>query len=216
MVLKISIIGTNQSGSTRLFNLVRLIYICHGKSVKSGWKLKHLENSNVDVIINKIHNCNFEYTNKFDILLLPIRNVIDCYISAHKRFPEKFNKKNKIKYCHNEIDIFYQYRDTVDMIFKYESYSINLINKLCNILEVELPLQKIIKIMKDLDSMLNSKKIVKDDNMKNKNYRETLLSQSHNTSNGQTEKFIKYSLGFTMDFLNDSKINHFLKENDYI
>lgn len=216
MVLKISIIGTNQSGSTRLFNLVRLIYIYSGKKVKSGWKLKELEDSKVDIVINKIHNCKIEYTNKFDILLLPLRNVIDCYISAHKRFPDKFNKKNKIKYCHNEIDIYNQFKDNVDMIFKYESYSINLINKLCNILEIELPLDKIIKIMKELEFMINNKKIVKNDNMKNKNYRQTLLSQSHNTSNGQTEKFIKCPLEFTMDFLNDSKINNFLKENDYI
>ena len=83
---KICIVGTHQTGSTRLFNLVRMIYEKNGKTVYSRWNIRREEinkiSSEYDIILCKVHNTNHNYLKNYDIILLPIRNILDSAISC--------------------------------------------------------------------------------------------------------------------------------------
>ena len=68
--VKICVVGACHSGSTRLFNLVRMIYEKKGKSVYSGWSVNIADFQNdYDIILSKIHDTENEYLNEFDIKL---------------------------------------------------------------------------------------------------------------------------------------------------
>ena len=63
--MKICIVGTHQSGSTRLFNLIRLMFEKKGKKVYTKWnicdkELVKLENTN-DIVLCKIHDNSLDY-----------------------------------------------------------------------------------------------------------------------------------------------------------
>jgi hypothetical protein len=219
MTLNICICGTMQSGSTRLFNLVRLIYKTKNKTVISGHKYDVMNNNNkYDVIISKVHSTSDEYLKDFDIILLPLRNILDAAISKNKRIRTPYKKS-----CHENILLFNKYKVISHFIFKYEKYSIFYIHELCKILDIKLNNNEIIQIMKQLNEMLNSKNIVKSDYKKDtkyktdKEYKKTLLTQSHNTSGGLSNKFINdINIIELNELLNDPIINSFLKEHKYI
>ena len=215
---KICVVGTHQSGSTRLFNLVRMIYEKKGKIVYSRWNISPEEikeaGSKYDIILCKIHDTNINYLNNYDIILLPIRNILDSAISSGVR-----NKKNSvqfyIKMCNNNIKLFNKFKSSANFIFKYENYNVYYIKKLCATLNINLDNNDIIDIMIQLESMLTSNDIVKKDDPNDKEYQKTLLSQSHNTSNGKTNKFINLSNEQLNDILKEKNISTFLEENSY-
>jgi 5-methylcytosine-specific restriction endonuclease McrBC GTP-binding regulatory subunit McrB len=210
-MIKVCVVGTHQSGSTRLFNLVRLIYEKKGKSVYSNWAIEkqHL-NNNYDVILSKIHDTSMDYLNDYNIKLLPLRNFLDSAISARKRMG-----KNLISHCENNINLFNKFKSKVDFIFKYECYSVYYIKKLCDILNVVLNNNEIIQIMAELDRMHNNSSIVLNDDHSNDEYRKTLLSQNHNTSNGKSNKFINLNSSELDGLLKNEKIVNFLNEQNY-
>lgn len=216
--IKICIVGTHQTGSTRLFNLVRLIYETKGKTVYSAWQIKNADiqklDSQYDVILCKIHDGNHDYLNSYHIKLLPIRNVIDAAISAAVRknnYSIDFYKNN----CNDNIRLFNKFKPNCDFIFIYEQYNVKYIKRLCSVLNVTLNNDEIIGIMKKLENMHNSKEIVKTDNPKNELYKKTLLSQSHNTSDGKTNKYIHLQNNVLTNLLNEQNIYTFLEEQDY-
>ena len=208
--------GTTQSGSTRLFNLIRMIYEMKNKKVYSGFSLKNviLNKSNYDVIISKTHNTDFKYLKNFDFKILPIRNILDSAISAGIR---KNNKSTEfyIEECTKNIILFNKFKSEADYIFRYENYDVYHIKQLCSVLGINLTNFEIIQIMKNLDEMLNSKKIVEKDDHTDKEYQTTLLSQHHNTSNGKSNKFINLTDEQLNDILKEENILTFLEENLY-
>jgi hypothetical protein len=217
-MIKICVVGTNQSGSTRLFNLVRLIYEKKGKTVYSGVLLKKKDiNNNYDVFLSKVHDIPLEYMNDYNIKLLPIRNILDASISSVIRFfPD--NKENPTVYinsCIYNIYLLNKFKSYVDFIFRYENYSVYYIKKLCDVLNVNLNNNEILEIMKELDNMHNSKDIVKNDDLSNEIYKKTLLSQNHNTSNGKTNKYIKLNPKILNEILKNNEILNFLEEHQY-
>ena len=147
--VKICVVDTAQSGSTRLFNLVRLIYEKIGKKVLSGWKL-NLENNNelfseYEILVSKVHDTDLKYLDDFDIKLLPVRNILDAAKSFTIR-RKNFSINEYLYSCNYNIDLFNKFKDNVDFIFKYEEYSVSLIKNLCKILNVKLNYFEIIDI----------------------------------------------------------------------
>ena len=215
---KICIVGTRQTGSTRLFNLVRMIYEKNGKKVYSKWKITHEEineiGSKYDIILCKIHDTDKNYLKNYDIILLPIRNILDSALSAGVRWGNT-STKFYINNCNDNIRMFNKFQPIAEFIFRYENYNVYYIKKLCSTLNINLDNNDIIDIMIQLESMLNSKKIVKKDDNSDAEYRKTLLSQDHNTSNGKTNKFINLPKKQLDDILKEKNILTFLEENFY-
>lgn len=223
---KICIMGTHQSGSTRLFNLVRLIYEKKGKTVYSRFRVENDDinqlSSKYDIVLCKTHDEDVEYLNCYDIKLLPVRNVLDSALSAtsrtiYKKRYKKIDQEFFVRQCIKNINLFYKFKPFSDFVFKYESYSVNEIEKLCSILNVNLETIEIIEIMKELEDMLNSKNIVEFDDFtwKNEKYKTTLLSQDHNTSSGKMNKFVNIAPEQLLNILKNDQILKFLKENSY-
>lgn len=216
--IKISIVGTEQTGSTRLFNLIRLIYESKGKTVYSGWKItnKQIEalDSKYDVIISKAHDCGYDYINSYNIKLLPIRNIIDSAISAAAR-ANNYSIDFYKGHCNMNIRLFNKFKEKCDFIFRYEDYNVHYIKQLCSVLNVTLNNNEIIGIMKILENMHKSKDIVKKDNHRNELYKKTLLSQDHNTSDGKTNKFVNLQNDVLTNLLNEQNIYTFLEEQKY-
>ena len=132
--------------------------------------------------------------------------MLDSAISSGKR-----SNKN----CNMNINLFDKFKPHVDFIFRYENYSVHYIKQFCNILNVNLNNNEIIEIMKELDNMLHNKNIVLHDDFNNEEYRKTLLSQNHNTSDGKTNKFIDLSATELDEILQNDKILKFLEEQNY-
>lgn len=215
---KICVMGTKQSGSTRLFNLVRLIYIKNGKTVYSRWNIdfKEIEEKSreYDIILCKIHDTEMNYLNNFDIKLLPLRNILDSALSAGVRW-NNTTTKFYIERCNKNIKLFNKFKLKADFIFKYENYNVYYIKELCKILNVSLNNNDIIEIMRELEYMHNSKDLVEKDDHNDKNYQKTLLSRDHNTSNGKINKFTKLSNEQLNDILKEEKIYCFLEQHLY-
>ena len=216
---KICVVGTHQCGSTRLFNLVRMIYEKNGKTVYSKFSMTNEEinelSGKYDIILCKIHDTDYDYLKYYDIILLPIRNILDSAISAGVRWEDTSTTKYLIDNCNRNIDMFNKFKSISDFIFKYENYNVYYIKLLCATLNINIDNNDIIDIMIQLECMLNSKDIVKKDDHKDKEYQKTLLSQNHNTSNGKTNKFINLPSKQLKEILKDKNILAFLKDNYY-
>lgn len=225
-MIKICIVGTAQSGSTRVFNLIRMIYEKKGKIVYSGggcssWaelerKIISIDKSKnkPDIILSKVHDTSYTYLNNYDIKILPLRNIIDAAMSSGHRI-QVDSTRHYIKHCIYNIDLFNKFKPYVDFVFRYENYSVNYIKKLCDILNVKLNNCEIIEIMKELESMLHNKNIVIKDDPSNIEYKKTLLSQNHNTSNGKINKFVNLSPKKLINILENDKILDFLNTHNY-
>lgn len=215
---KICIVGTHQTGSTRLFNLVRMIYEKNGKTVYSKWHITPEEinelSSKYDIILCKIHDTDDDYLKNYDIILLPIRNILDSAISVGVRY-ENTSTEKYISACNSNIRLFNKFKSIANFIFRYEDYNVYNIKKLCPTLDINLDNNDIIDIMIQLESMLNSKEIVERDDHGDAEYRKTLLSQHHNTSSGKTNKFINLPKEQLDDILKEKNILTFLEENFY-
>lgn len=214
MVIKISIIGTHQTGSTRVFNLIRLLYESQGKNVYSCWDYQNDKDNKYDIIVNKIHNCSITDLKKYNIKILPLRNILDSAVSANKRWP----RISLYESCHNNILIFNKFKNFSDFIFVYEKYNLDYIKNFCNnILKIYPSDNSIIEVMKKLEYMHNRKDIVKKDDINCKEFRKTLYSQSHNTSGGKIDNYkTKIEPKELSKLLNDRTIYYFLKRWKYI
>ena len=195
-----------------------MIYEKNGKTVYSKWNITPEEinkiSSKYDIILCKIHNTNHNYLKNYDIILLPIRNILDSAISAGIR-SKNTSTEYYIRNCNKNINLFNKFQPIAEFIFRYDDYNVYYIKKLCSTLNINLDNNDIIDIMIQLESMLNSKKIVKEDDDTDEEYQKTLLSQDHNTSNGKTNKFINLPKKQLDDILKEKNILTFLEKNFY-
>jgi hypothetical protein len=220
--IKICIVGGTQNGSTRLFNLIRLIYESKLKKVYSRWKIYNFNELNdYDVVISKVHDIDLSYLDNFDFVLLPIRNVIDSAFSWYKRFYKKNNGELILSFkkkCYENIDLFYKFKQHSNYIFKYENYSMKEIKNLLVVLKINLTTIEIADVMKKINNMLYDKNIIKYDDFtyKDNGYKKTLMTQSHNTSNGISNKFVYLKDNIIKQLFTDKKIEDFLNICEYL
>jgi hypothetical protein len=210
MVLKICIVGTKQSGSTRLYNLVRLLY--NNCNIYSCYEYQHDLDCEYDIIISKVHDCEISYLKKFDIVILPIRDIRDSAISSRMRFNEHI-----IDNCLFNIEMVNKFTSYSHYIFKYENYNLDYIHELCQFLKIDKTKEEILNIMSELDFLHKSKKICLVDNPDDDFYKITLLSQHHNTSNGQSKKYKTFfSPEENQKLLENPDIYNFLHQFNYL
>lgn len=216
MVLKrICIIGPSQCGSTRLFNLTRMLFELKHSKVFSGHRDDNKKTYyKYDIVVEKWHAIPYDNLSDYDYVLLPIRHLFDSAISQNMR-NSKWSYK---RLCHKNINYFERYENYNNkFVFFYEEYSLEYIKELCNYLNINASDDEIKTIMNDLNDMLFSKDIVKRDNHRDETYRKTLLSQAHNTSGGKSFKFLtEMTEEERNDLLSDKKIYDFLKKLNYI
>jgi hypothetical protein len=219
--IKICVLGGHQVGSTRLFNLVRLSYEKIGKKVlslapKERPDRKQLSkmSRHYDVVLHKFHDVDIDYIKTYDIILLPVRNLLDAALSAGIRW-NKNSKNEYIRHCYKNIQRFNKFKSVATHIFKYEDYSVNSIIELCKVMNINIYISVIISIMKELEDLLHSETNTLTDDLTNSEYKKTLLSQHHNTSGGKSNKFIDVPASILQYILDDKHIINFMKEHKY-
>lgn len=125
----ISIVGPSQSGSTLVYNLIRLFYekkgfkviskFIYGKDINS---LKKIINKN-EIHIYKIHNYCEQLKKVSNKIILTIRDLRDTVSSALKRYPEQFNTfKKQLERAEQNQVFFNSWEPYANYIFKYEDY----------------------------------------------------------------------------------------------
>ena len=224
---KYIIVGTTQSGSTRLFNMLRII--CELKNLKyhSSFYNKDIIN-NVDVLIHKVHDIDdVNELKDYDYLILPLRDFRDSYISSIERQKLRGNiNEINIGHINYNISLFRKFKDIKNtVIFKYENYNFDYVKNFIHKIKFGMIDDKINILLNRLNNLLLSKTVVSDDtlnhiantsNEKREDYKKTLYSQAHNTSGGKSKKYLTY---FTSEqnklFINNKNIYDFLKEYGY-
>lgn len=234
--MRILVCGPTQCGSTRLFNLVRILFEIQGKKVHSQFTL-HPQPNDCGVLVEKCHgsrdllrNCATNETlshgtnqlirkiNDYDIILLQIRDLRDALISLIKRHGEKRNNFT-ILLCniYHNMYLFNQWKKHATKIIRYEDYGIEQIRNICEILKIEMSDEQIMLAMKELSDLHHSDKLPKYDDFTNPLYQKTLMCKNHNTSNGKSEKYIDY---FTKEenarILGNQEIRKFLEKYNYL
>lgn len=223
MPIRVCVVGPYQSGSTRLFNLVRLLYEKTGQKVYSGWRAVEDNVAGYDVIVSKSHEeLSPAHVVKFDSILLPIRDVRDAAISLQERLYGKAAAPadQLINACLENIRLFNKYDSVATYIFIYEEYGFDYIKQFCGHMKIQLPDDDIVRVMIELDEMLYSKEIVKDKPIGTQQQRDyyykTLLSQSHNTSGGRSKKYEDLSKEEHEKILSNKTIANFLRDRGYL
>lgn len=218
-MIKILITGPEQSGSTRIYNFLRILLDKLKLPTLYGWDIEIPNNNNYKYVLSKLHECNKSKLHLFDHIILPLRDMRDSYISTVKRCP---NKKDKSFFIKKNIKLFENTeKNSTFFLFLYELYNIKLLKKLCDHLSINVDYTIIIETMKDLEVLHNSKNLIFKDNMgskwKNESYCKTLLTQSHNTSGGKIGKYIDfYNIDENNYILEDKEIKLFLEKYNYL
>ena len=164
-----------------------------------------------DVVVGKIHVTDDEYLDNFDYVLIQLRNVLDAAISHNIRV----EGTTYLESCMSNINLFNQFKDRCNFIARYNEYSVKQIRDLCEVLRLNVEFMEIVRIMRELNEMHNSKNIIMKDDIKDPEYSKTLLCQSHNTSGGVSNKFVKLVDTDLKELLDNEVVMKFLEEHGY-
>jgi hypothetical protein len=200
----IGIVGPTQSGSTMLYNMVRLIYEKAGYTVDSCF-ITHFYlkdyNHDAQILIVKCHDYDYELDKNYDILLLPLRDFRDCSLSWKKRYCPNASDSDIIK---NMVDNISRFKcwEHKSFVLRYEYYKLNQNNYLEQVLFVlgiKITNEDKENVLKEVYSIYKNQLNPTNDILKNKkdyefllqdaDYKKTLTTQNHNTSNGNINKY---------------------------
>lgn len=228
----ISIVGPTQSGSTMLFNLVRIILTKMGYEVDSCFQTNYEigdYDSTADYLIIKCHAFSQVLFDASSLILLPIRDPRDAAVSWKNRFFREIQPtcKQYVEYIQINIMFFKSWKEVGATVVVYEEYAndkCGYIKKICNLLNIDssvLTLDDIIRELNDIHNGLNCpdtdilcQKDHFDLMMNNKIYRSTLMTKSHNTTNGKVKNYLKCIPEDILCIIND-KFSSFLNDNHY-
>tara|TARA_R100001591_G_scaffold114429_2_gene128762 strand:+ start:1418 stop:2071 length:654 start_codon:yes stop_codon:yes gene_type:complete len=215
-MLRIAVTGLTKAGSTRLCNLLRLLF--QNENAVLLWSHSDEEGNeeqipkDTKVIISKFHKIS-EKIRSYDYLFITYRDLRDISISLSKNGTDFFgtpldynNITDYIKQMETAIDMLNKMNFPESIFMRYEDYSVDFIFNLCKKLHIYKEVHEVYKIKKEVDSLLHSKP----------NFRKTLMQDSVNTSNGISKKYLTH---FTKEenkkILQNTQIKDFLKVHNY-
>ncbi len=215
-MLRIAVTGLTKAGSTRLCNLLRLLF--QNENAVLLWSHSDEEGNeeqipkDTQVIISKFHKIS-EKIRSYDYLFITYRDLRDISISLSKNGTDFFgtpldynNITDYIKQMETAIDMLNKMNFPESIFMRYEDYSVDFIFNLCKKLHIYKEVHEVYKIKKEVDSLLHSKP----------NFRKTLMQDSVNTSNGISKKYLTH---FTKEenkkILQNTQIKDFLKVHNY-
>lgn len=215
-MLRVAVTGLTKAGSTRLCNLLRLLF--QDENVKLIWSHSDEEGNeeylseDTNVIISKFHKIS-DKIRSYDYLFITYRDLRDISISLSKNGTDFFgtpliytNVSDYIEQMETAIDMFNTMNLPECILVKYEDYSTDFIFDLCKKLHIYKEVHEIEEIKKEVDSLLNNKS----------EFRETLMQSSVNTSNGLSKKYLThFSKKENKQIVDNIKINDFLRTYNY-
>lgn len=201
----ILVVGPSQSGSTLLFNMIRILLKIQGYKVDSCWYTLFKRGDfikDADFIIVKCHFYDPDLQEQADIVFLPLRDFRDSAVSCHKRYKTLNEPSDYVEFILQDIGQFESWYPHATYIFKYEDYMENkelimsqvLINFGIpnNAIDYSIVLEELDILHKGigcpetdiLAPEYHDKLVIHD------TYRTTLTTKSHNTSGGKVGKYL--------------------------
>ncbi len=227
----IGIVGPTQSGSTMLYNMVRLIYEKAGYTVDSCF-ITHFYlkdyNKDAQILIVKCHDYDYELDRNHNILLLPLRDFRDCSLSWKKRYNPNATDIEMIQNISNNISRFKCWEHK-SFILRYEDYKLNPLKYLdlvLFILGLKLSLEQKNDILIQIHIIYKNDSNPENDILKDRkeyekllqdeDYKKTLTTQSHNTSNGTINKYnLEMTVTLKQKIARNNYISDVLKQFGY-
>lgn len=198
--MKVCIAGMTQVGSTRVYNILRLILEEVYGNVTSGYTTYVQKTDNPHKVIKLHGEATPNTLSSFDFVFLPIRDPRDAAISYLKRSKRNKDINATVNQIKENVGRFYRYASGQlppnYMIVKYESYNIEMVTEIANFIGISLDASKIKDIYNQVENMFDLN--LPSYNMQRKVFfnSKELLSPEHNTSGGASGKYLTY---FTED-----------------
>lgn len=225
----ILIAGPSQSGSTLLFNMVRILLEDQGYSVDSCWHSLYTKgefDKHLDYLIVKCHFYDEALHKASDAIFLPLRDFRDSAVSCHKRYGTLETPEDYVSFLLQNIQQFESWLPHATYVFKYERYMGQKQRALAEV-AAKLGARKIHvnEVLHELDSLHKGQHCPETDILpkteyeqllETEHYRKTLMTKSHNTSGGQVGKHktdIPKPCLVTIE--SNETIRSFLVENGY-
>lgn len=185
--MKIGIVGMGQCGSTMVYNLIRILCEKTHKHVISSWSSRlSVDPANYDYVVLKYHR--YEKDHNLDVVIMPIRDPRDCAASKIKRWGRGKNISETIDINKTNYE---SWKPQSNYMFSYEKFKCTpllIVQELCNVIGLDIVQDDMSQSIEEVEAMIipsNLKKFTRGDDLKNKIFTKTLLSQSHVTSNGR-------------------------------
>lgn len=202
----IGIVGCTQSGSTMIYNYVRLLCKLKGIRYDAGFidvmHNKRYTEPYPEIIIVKSHDYS-EYITQHSILnILCYRDIRDAVVSTLTREfrlrdasgrVEVFHNTNPIQSMLDNIRFYNNWVGHAQYKARYEDIKPNpriFLEYIADQLDVELTEDDITALIQQSDELHTTTNKIKYDDLTNPVYRETLITKQHNTSGGRIGKFL--------------------------
>ena len=150
--MNVYIIGLGRCGSTRLYNLVIKMceYVYDKTNVNCGMNITPSPNFTCNII--KCHDSSGIRPQPNDVVLFPVRNMKDCFVSfrGHHAFT------NDIKqFCSLQSSLLKScdHLKRVRHVIKYEDYGIEQVVRVAKLLNIELEVDILIGIMDIIENI---------------------------------------------------------------
>lgn len=200
----ILIVGPSQSGSTLLFNMVRILLVKYGYTVDACWYTLYKQgayNTHADVVIVKCHFFDENLCQMSDIILLPLRDFRDSAVSCHKRYHSLNTPHDYATFVLQNIGQFESWLPYATYVFKYEQYmnaKETELKEVGKVLNIEVSQELLTKTLPHLEELHTGTHCPDTDILPQQEYRDllhtdfyrsTLCTKSHNTSGGKIGKY---------------------------
>lgn len=189
--------GPSQSGSTLLFNMLRLILEQAGHRVDSCWHGEYTKGNfdkGAEYLVVKCHFYDHDLATVSSAVFLPVRDFRDSAVSCNRRYASLKKPEDYEAFVLQNIAQFESWRRHAMYVFKYEKYAAH---RESAVLEVAARLgifnARIDNILRSLDSLHAGQGCPETDILpadqrrellKQDCYKKTLMTRSHNTSGG--------------------------------
>lgn len=195
--------GMPRSGSTLLFNIIRLcLEKKYQNGLVSGWVGDLMELPNGKIYLIKLHGIRRIYTYRASLIFYSYRDVRDALVSVER----KFGTTPSIDLCRSYIKEYVLAKKYANYMFKYEDFSDNLestIHFISKILNIKLDSAEILKNIPSVSL-----------DLLNEGYdKKTLLHGGHST--GTESGAWKNSLSIKLQDQINNEFHWWFKENNY-
>lgn len=146
--------GMPRSGSTWLFNAVRLLLLKANFTITAKWIDDFIESdlSNADVVLIKLHDFNLDWVDQADFVVYSYRDIRDALASIER----KFGHTPTLELANDLIDIDYKWKKVTNFVMRYESLDSkkeSILNELAKQLGLHFNKKDFTDIQNELDNM---------------------------------------------------------------
>lgn len=225
----ILVAGPSQSGSTLLFNMIRLILEQAGHRVDSCWHTQHAAgkfDKEAEYVVVKCHFYDHDLASASSAVFLPVRDFRDSAVSCNRRYASLNTPEDYKAFVAQNIAQFGSWVRRATYVFKYERHAAHRQNSIAEVAaRLGIFKVKIDAVLKDLDELhlghgCPDTDLLSEEQrgalLEQEKYGRTLMTRSHNTSGGRVGAHATEIPKPTLLYIeSDQAVRAFLIEHGY-